>query len=616
LKKFNSIQEFKEKRKKIKSAKHHYKKIINLCGETGCIAIGAKNVQNAFEEEIKKRNLDNEVLVKVTGCHGYCQKGPICVIEPGNIFYPDLTTDVVPEIIEKTIINDQVVDHLLYSDPINKRKIEKADDILFYSSQTHLIFRLHGIIDPMSLDDYITHDGYAALARALSEMSPEDVINEVRESGLRGRGGAGFPTGIKWNFCRNAKGDDKYVICNADEGDPGAFMDRSVLEGTPHAVLEGMIIAGYAIGATLGMIYVRAEYPLAILKARNALKQAKETRLLGEDILGTGFDFDIEIREGAGAFVCGEETALIASLEGKRGMPNPRPPFPAVKGYEAKPTNINNVETFANVPLIILRGKDWYKKIGTETSKGTKIFALAGKVNNTGLVEVPMGTTLREIIYDIGGGIPGNRKFKAAQMGGPSGGFVPAQFLDLPIDYESVKEIGAIMGSGGLIIMDENTCIVDIARYFIEFVQKESCGKCTPCSIGTKYMLDILERITAGKGCESDLEELERLSYVIKDTSLCGLGKTAPNPVLSTLRYFREEYEEHINKKCPAFICKSLFEYKIVEDKCTACGKCRKNCAYGAILGEKKVVHKIINNKCTRCGTCYEVCSFDSIIMV
>ena len=616
MKKFNSIQEFKEKRKKLKSAKHHYKKIINLCGETGCIAIGAKNVQNAFEEEIKKRNLDNEVLVKVTGCHGYCQKGPICVIEPGNIFYPDLTTDVVPEIIEKTIINDQVVDHLLYSDPINKRKIEKADDILFYSSQTHLIFRLHGIIDPMSLDDYITHDGYAAMARALSEMSPEDVINEVKESGLRGRGGAGFPTGIKWNFCRNAKGDDKYVICNADEGDPGAFMDRSVLEGTPHAVLEGMIIAGYAIGATLGMIYVRAEYPLAILKAKNALKQAKETRLLGEDILGTGFDFDIEIREGAGAFVCGEETALIASLEGKRGMPNPRPPFPAVKGYEAKPTNINNVETFANVPLIILRGKDWYKKIGTETSKGTKIFALAGKVNNTGLVEVPMGTTLREIIYDIGGGIPGNRKFKAAQMGGPSGGCVPAQFLDLPIDYESVKEVGAIMGSGGLIVMDENTCIVDIARYFIEFVQKESCGKCTPCSIGTKYMLDILERITAGKGCESDLEELERLSYVIKDTALCGLGKTAPNPVLSTLRYFREEYEEHINKKCPAFICKSLFEYKIVEDKCTACGKCRKNCAYGAILGEKKVVHKIINNKCTRCGTCYEVCSFDSIIMV
>ncbi len=616
MKKFNSIQEFKEKRKKLKSAKHHYKKIINLCGETGCIAIGAKNVQNAFEEEIKKRNLDNVVLVKVTGCHGYCQKGPICVIEPGNIFYPDLTTDVVPEIIEKTIINDQVVDHLLYSDPINKRKIEKADDILFYSSQTHLIFRLHGIIDPMSLDDYITHDGYAAMARALSEMSPEDVINEVRESGLRGRGGAGFPTGIKWNFCRNAKGDDKYVICNADEGDPGAFMDRSVLEGTPHAVLEGMIIAGYAIGATLGMIYVRAEYPLAILKAKNALKQAKETRLLGEDILGTGFDFDIEIREGAGAFVCGEETALIASLEGKRGMPNPRPPFPAIKGYEGKPTNINNVETFANVPLIILRGKDWYKKIGTETSKGTKIFALAGKVNNTGLVEVPMGTTLREIIYDIGGGIPGNRKFKAAQMGGPSGGCVPAQFLDLPIDYESVKEIGAIMGSGGLIVMDENTCIVDIARYFIEFVQKESCGKCTPCSIGTKYMLDILERITAGKGCESDLEELERLSYVIKDTSLCGLGKTAPNPVLSTLRYFREEYEEHINKKCPAFICKSLFEYKIVEDKCTACGKCRKNCAYGAILGEKKVVHKIINNKCTRCGTCYEVCSFDSIIMV
>ncbi len=624
MKKYNSVKDFNEKLNKLKSTKHHYRKVVNLCGETGCIAMGAKDIRNAFEEEIKKRKLTSEVLVKVTGCHGYCQKGPLCVIEPGNIFYPNLTTGKIAEIIEKTIINDEIIDNLIYSDPAGK-KIIKSNDVSFYSSQTHLIFRLHGIIDPMSLDDYITHDGYAALAKALTEMKPEEVVNEVKESGLRGRGGAGFPTGVKWNFCRNAngnkqgnkQGNEKYIICNADEGDPGAFMDRSVLEGTPHAVLEGMIIAAYAIGATSGMIYVRAEYPLAIIKTKNALKQARETGLLGENILGTGFNFDIEIREGAGAFVCGEETALIASLEGKRGMPNPRPPFPAVKGYEGMPTNINNVETFANVPLIILRGKNWYNSIGTETSKGTKIFALAGKVNNTGLVEVPMGTTLREIVYDIGGGIPNNRKFKAAQMGGPSGGCVPAQFLGLAIDYETVKEVGAIMGSGGLIVMDEDTCIVDIARYFIEFVQKESCGKCTPCSIGTKRMLYILEKIAAGKGNESDLEELETLSVVIKDTSLCGLGKTAPNPVLSTLRYFRDEYIEHTkNKKCPAHVCKSLFKYEIVDEKCTACGICRKNCSYKAIFGEKKVVHKIIEDKCTKCGICYEVCTFDAVIKV
>ncbi len=558
---FASVQALLERHDELKSALDPDKKIITICGGTGCTAFGSTDVQKAFESELKKRGLADEITVKVTGCHGFCEKGPVVVILPSKVFYPSVQVEDVPGIIEKTVLNGEVIQDLLYVDPATDKKIVYDHDVPFYAKQTRLVFHLNGIIDPVNLDDYIAHDGYMAAARALSEMTPEQVIDEVRDAGLRGRGGAGFPAGVKWSFCRDSPGEEKYLICNADEGDPGAFMDRSVLEGTPHAVIEGMIIAAYAIGASKGIIYVRAEYPLAVRNAETTLKQARDAGLLGENILGKGLNFNVEIREGAGAFVCGEETALIASLEGERGMPRPRPPFPAQKGYRGKPTNINNVETLANVPLIIQRGKDWYRSIGTASTRGTKIFALAGKVNNTGLVEVPMGSTLRQIVFDIGGGIPKKRRFKAAQMGGPSGGCVPAQFLDLPIDYESVKEIGAIMGSGGLIVMDENTCIVDIARFFLEFVQKESCGKCVPCRVGTKHMLDILTRICAGEGREGDIEQLEQLAHTVKITSLCGLGQTAPNPVLSTIKYFRSEYEEHIReKRCRASVCEALVE--------------------------------------------------------
>ena len=561
MERLGSFKKFYSRHKTLKAAQDPNKKVITICGGTGCTAFGSPNVRKAFEAELKKRDLSENIFVKVTGCHGLCEKGPVVVILPGKVFYPNVKVEDVPRIIEKTVLGDEVIEELLYVDPATKQKILYDHQVPFYAKQTRFVFRLNGILDPTDLDDYIALDGYLAMVKALSEMTPEQVIDEVREAGLRGRGGAGFPTGVKWGFCRKAPGDEKYMICNADEGDPGAFMDRSVLEGTPHAVIEGMIIAAYAIGASKGIIYVRAEYPLAVRNARIALRQAHEAGLLGINILGAGFNFDIEIREGAGAFVCGEETALIASIQGERGMPRPRPPFPAYKGYRGKPTNINNVETLANVPLIVLKGKDWYRSLGTETSKGTKIFALAGKVNNTGLVEVPMGTTLRQIVFDIGGGIPKNRRFKAAQIGGPSGGCVPAQFLDLPIDYESVKEIGAIMGSGGLIVMDENTCIVDIARFFLEFVQKESCGKCVPCRVGTRHMLDILTRICAGEGREGDIEQLEELAKVVKISSLCGLGQTAPNPVLSTIKYFREEYEEHIREKwCRASVCEALVE--------------------------------------------------------
>ena len=536
------------------------RKVLALCG-TGCGAVGSLDVADALDAEIRRRDLADTVVVKRTGCHGFCEQGPMVVVRPEGLFYAHVEPEDAPEIIKRTVMRGEVVDRLLFADPRTEQRVEREQDVSFYAKQTRVLLRLNGIIDPCVIDDYVAYDGYAAMAKALSEMTPEQVIDEVREAGLRGRGGAGFPTGVKWGFCRKAPGDEKYLICNADEGDPGAFMDRSLLEGTPHAVLEGMIIAAYAIGAAQGIIYVRAEYPIAVRNAGMAIEQAREAGLLGKDILGTGFDFDISIRQGAGAFVCGEETALIASLEGERGMPRPRPPFPAHKGYRGKPTNINNVETLANIPLILLRGKDWYRAIGTENSKGTKIFALAGKVNNTGLVEVPMGATLRQIVYDVGGGIPRNRRFKAAQMGGPSGGCVPAQFLDLPIDYESVKQVGAIMGSGGLIVMDDNTCMVDIARFFMEFVQSESCGKCVPCRVGTRHMLDILTRICAGRGEEEDIARLEELAHVVKNGSLCGLGQTAPNPVLSTLRYFRDEYEEHIREKhCRASVCEGLVD--------------------------------------------------------
>jgi NADH-quinone oxidoreductase subunit F len=533
--------------------------VITVCGGTGCSAFGSRDVQDAFQEEIRRRGLQDEVSIRRTGCHGFCEKGPVVVLLPSKVFYPNVQVRDVPEIVEKTVVGNEVIERLLYVDVATGRRIAHDHEVPFYAKQQRLVFRLNGIIDPISIEDYVAHEGYSAIVKALSSMSPQQVIAEVRESGLRGRGGAGFPTGLKWGLCREQSAEPKYLICNADEGDPGAFMDRSLLEGTPHAIIEGMLISAYAIGAAEGVVYVRAEYPLAVKNIRIALQQARGRGLLGPDVLGSGFDFDIEVREGAGAFVCGEESALIASLEGQRGTPRPRPPFPVQSGLHGKPTTINNVETLANVPLIVLKGADWYRQIGTQYSPGTKIFALAGKVNNTGLVEVPMGTTLREIVFDIGGGVWGGRKFKAVQLGGPSGGCVPAQYLDLPIDYESVKELGAIMGSGGMIVMDDNTCMVDIARYFLEFTQSESCGKCVPCRVGTRHMLDILNRICSGRGRMEDLDELERLARHVQSASLCGLGQTAPNPVLTTLRYFREEYEEHIKlRRCRACVCEEL----------------------------------------------------------
>jgi NADH-quinone oxidoreductase subunit F len=611
---FSSIAKFRNRQKKLASALDDSKKMIALCGGTACTAFVTPEVREAFEAEIRKRGLEKRVPLRIVGCPGFCEQGPVAVIKPENIFYRKIEVKDVPRIIEESVLGGQTIEGLLYLDPATKETVVRDEDIPFYASQERRVFALCGVVDPLDLEEYIAHDGYTAAARALGDMAPEDVIDEVRQAGLRGRGGAGFPTAVKWGFCANAPGDEKYLVCNADEGDPGAFMDRSILEGIPHVVIEGMLIAAYAIGAAQGIIYARAEYPLAVSNAQKAIEQARDAGFLGSDILGTGFSFKIELREGAGAFVCGEETALIASLEGKKGMPTPRPPFPANKGYRGKPTNINNVETFANVPLIIRNGKDWYSSVGTATSKGTKVFALAGTVNNTGLVEVPMGATLRQIVFDIGGGIPGGGQFKAAQMGGPSGGCVPAQFLDLPIDYESVKEIGAIMGSGGLIVMDEQTCMVDVARYFLEFVQKESCGKCGPCRIGTRHMLAILQRICDGEGRSGDIEELERLAEVTLSGSLCGLGQTAPNPVLSTIRYFREEYRQHIEeRRCPAGVCKALFEYHIDPEKCTGCTLCFKNCPYNAIEGTRKELHVILADRCTKCGNCFEVCRFDAV---
>ena len=609
----DSVAAFREWQKRLREALDANQKVVTICGGTGCTAFGAPSVQAAFESDIEKRGLTGEVSVKRTGCHGLCEKGPVVVILPSKVFYPNVQVEDVPEIVEKTVLKDKPIERLLYVDPATKERIAYDHEVPFYAKQQRSVFRLNGIIDPVSLEDYVAHEGYAAVVKALSEMSPEQVIDEVREAGLRGRGGAGFSTGVKWGFARQAPGPEKYLICNADEGDPGAFMDRSLLEGMPHAIIEGMIIAAYSIGASRGIIYVRAEYPLAVKNAGVALEQACEAGLLGKNILGAGFDFEVAIREGAGAFVCGEESALIASLEGHRGMPRPRPPFPVQKGYLGKPTCINNVETLANVPLIILGGKEAYRRIGVEGNSGTKIFALAGKVNNTGLVEVPMGVTLRRIVFDIGGGVPDGREFKAAQMGGPSGGCVPAQFLDLGIDYDSLKEIGAIMGSGGLVVMDENTCMVDIARYFLEFTQNESCGKCVPCRVGTRHMLDTLTRICAGQGREEDVDELGRIAQDVKKGSLCGLGQTAPNPVLTTIKYFRDEYTAHIREKhCPAHVCRGLFRYEIIETTCTGCGACRKACPVEAITGERKKPHVIDQAKCTQCGSCFDVCRFDA----
>jgi len=592
---------------------------VFVCQGTGCMSSQSDQVRVALEVEVARLGLTERFRVTFTGCHGFCQQGPIVHVQPEGIFYAQVKPDDAPEIVQSHLQDGKPVERLFYRDPVTGDAIPYHRDIKFYNRQQRVILRNCGYINPEEIDDYLATGGYQALRKVISEMTPEQVIEEIKRSGLRGRGGAGFPTGVKWEFCHRAPGDEKYVICNADEGDPGAFMDRSMLEADPHAVIEGMIIAAYAIGATGGYIYIRAEYPLALKRLRIALKQAEEHTFLGKNILGSTFSFTIEIKEGAGAFVCGEETALIASIEGKRGMPHPRPPFPAQSGVWGKPTIINNVKSLASVPVIINRGAGWFANIGTENSKGTVIFALTGKVANNGLVEVPMGTTLREIIYDIGGGIPDGKSFKAVQTGGPSGGCLPAEFLDTPVDYETLDKAGSIMGSGGMIVTDEDTCIVDLARFFLAFTQDESCGKCPPCRVGTRQMLDILERISRGDGEDSDIDKLQGLAETVRDGSLCALGGTAPNPVLTTLRYFRDEYEEHIkNKRCPALACKELVSYYILADKCQGCRICLRNCPSGAIKGDKRLVHVVDQSMCTKCGNCLDVCPprFAAVIKV
>ncbi len=588
---------------------------ILVCGGTGCTSSGSARIVTAFEKELATAGLDKEVKVIKTGCFGLCALGPIVVVYPEGAFYSQVKPEDIPEIVEEHLLKGRIVKRLLYSETVQEDTVKSLGETDFYKKQRRVALKNCGVIDPENINEYIAYDGYMALGKVLSEMTPEEVVQCILDSGLRGRGGGGFPTGKKWAFAAAQPKGIKYVCCNADEGDPGAFMDRSVLEGDPHVVLEAMSIAGYAIGAQQGYIYVRAEYPIAVKRLQVAISQAREMGLLGKNILGTGFNFDIDIRLGAGAFVCGEETALMTSIEGHRGEPRPRPPFPAVKGLFGKPTILNNVETYANVPQIILNGPEWFSSMGTERSKGTKVFALGGKIHNTGLVEVPMGTTLREIVEEIGGGIPGGKKFKAAQTGGPSGGCIPAQYLDIPVDYDNLIEIGSMMGSGGLIVMDEDTCMVDIAKFFLEFTVDESCGKCTPCRIGTKRLYELLDKITKGKATMEDLDKLETLCYHIKENALCGLGQTAPNPVLSTLKYFRDEYIAHIQeKRCPAGVCKSLLTIQILPDKCRGCTLCARNCPTGAISGKVKEAHVIDPEKCVKCGVCIEKCRFGAIV--
>lgn len=591
-----------------------YRTHVLVCGGTGCTSSGSARIRERLEKEIEANGLSDEVCVVKTGCFGLCALGPIMIVYPEGTFYSMVQEEDIPEIVTEHLLKGNVVKHLLYEETVKADKIIPLNETNFYKKQHRVALRNCGVINPEKIDEYIGTGGYEALGIVLTEKKPEDVIQILLDSGLRGRGGAGFPTGLKWKFAAGNDADQKYVCCNADEGDPGAFMDRSILEGDPHAVLEAMAIAGYAIGASQGYIYVRAEYPIAVQRLEIAIEQAREYGLLGKNIFDSGFDFDIELRLGAGAFVCGEETALMTSIEGNRGEPRPRPPFPALKGLFQKPTILNNVETYANIPQIIVNGPEWFASMGTEKSKGTKVFALGGKIHNTGLVEIPMGTTLREIVEEIGGGVPNGKKFKAAQTGGPSGGCIPAEHLDIPIDYDNLLSIGSIMGSGGLIVMDEDTCMVDIAKFFLEFTVDESCGKCTPCRIGTRRMLEILEKITKGQATMEDLDKLEELCYHLQSNSLCALGQTAPNPVLSTLRYFRDEYIAHIvDKKCPAGVCKDLLQYKIDPDKCKGCTLCARTCPADAIIGKVKEVHMINPEKCLKCGACMEKCRFGAI---